>query len=290
MSYEYPYYSISKIRSFMDERNANPLKKWGQNFITDPNTLDFIINSIDKDALTKTNSVAEIGIGLGALTHKLALLNKKLFLFEIDPVYIENMKSMEYFDSANSILYEGDVLNTISNLKDEKIFLTGNLPYYITSEILTTSLKSIPNLTGAIFMVQKEFADRICNEISSLSIFVSAFGKFSFLKKIPPTCFYPKPDASSALIRFTPTNHSFSKMQIDKLELILRTFFWGKRKTIGKSISEAPFLDAKEFNRDYPDLRKEILDSLEKNKIELRLRPEELKVDDYHKILKGLGN
>ena len=79
-------------------------------------------------------------------------------------------------------------------------------------------------------------------------------------------------------------------MQIDKLELILRTFFWGKRKTIGKSIAEAPFLDAKEFNRDYPDLRKEILDSLEKNKIELRLRPEELKVDDYHKILKGLGN
>jgi 16S rRNA (adenine1518-N6/adenine1519-N6)-dimethyltransferase len=94
----------------MDERNANPLKKWGQNFITDPNTLDFIIHSIDKDALAKSNSVAEIGIGLGALTHKLALLNKKLLLFEIDPVYIENMKSMEYFDSANSILYEGDVL------------------------------------------------------------------------------------------------------------------------------------------------------------------------------------
>jgi 16S rRNA (adenine1518-N6/adenine1519-N6)-dimethyltransferase len=289
MSYEYPYYSISKIRAFMDERNANPLKKWGQNFITDPNTLDFIINSIDKDALAKSDSIAEIGIGLGALTHKLALLNKKMFLFEIDPVYIENMKSMEYFDSANTELCEGDVLKTIERLQNEKVFLMGNLPYYITSEILTSSLKSIPQLTGAIFMVQKEFADRICNEISSLSIFVSAFGKFSFLKKISPSCFYPKPDASSALIRFTPANHAYSKMQIDKLELLLKTLFWGKRKTIGKSITEAPFLDSQEFNSAYPNLRQEILDSLAQNKIELRLRPEELKVEDYHRILKRLS-
>ena len=59
MSYEYPYYSISKIRSFMEERNANPLKKWGQNFITDPNTLDFILNSIDKEALVAFYNVGE---------------------------------------------------------------------------------------------------------------------------------------------------------------------------------------------------------------------------------------
>ena len=289
MSYEYPYYSISKIRSFMDERNANPLKKWGQNFIIDPNTLDFIISSIPKESISDSDSIAEIGIGLGALTHKLALIGKKLFLFEIDPVYVENLKTMEYFNSANTVLFEGDVLKTISNLQEEKVFLTGNLPYYITSEILTTCLKTIPRLTGAIFMVQKEFADRICNEISSLSIFVSAFGKFSYLKKIPPTCFYPKPDASSALIRFTPSSASYTKSQIEKLELLLKTFFWGKRKTINKSIAEAPFLDAKEFNSDYPNLRQEILDSLEKNKIELRLRPEELKVEDYHRIIKSLA-
>ena len=289
MSYEYPYYSISKIRSFMDERNANPLKKWGQNFIIDPNTLDFILSSIPKESISDSDSIAEIGIGLGALTHKLALIGKKLFLFEIDPVYVENLKTMEYFNSANTVLFEGDVLKTISNLQDEKVFLTGNLPYYITSEILTTCLKTIPRLTGAIFMVQKEFADRICNEISSLSIFVSAFGKFSYLKKIPPTCFYPKPDASSALIRFTPSSASYTKSQIEKLELLLKTFFWGKRKTINKSIAEAPFLDAKEFNSAYPNLRQEILDSLEKNKIELRLRPEELKVEDYHKIIKSLA-
>lgn len=289
MSYEYPYYSISRIRSFMEERNANPLKKWGQNFIIDPNTLDFIISSIPKESISNSDSIAEIGIGLGALTHKLAILQKKLFLFEIDPVYIENLKTMEYFNSANTVLFEGDVLKTIISIKDEKVFLTGNLPYYITSEIITTCLKTIPRLTGAIFMVQKEFADRICNEISSLSIFVSAFGKFTYLKKISPTCFYPKPDASSALIRFTPSSANYTTSQIEKLELLLKTFFWGKRKTINKSIAEAPFLDSIEFNSDYPNLRQEILDSLEKNKIELRLRPEELKVEDYHRIIKSLA-
>lgn len=289
MSYEYPYYSISRIRSFMEERNANPLKKWGQNFIIDPNTLDFIISSIPKESISNSDSIAEIGIGLGALTHKLAILQKKLFLFEIDPVYIENLKTMEYFNSANTVLFEGDVLKTIISIKDEKVFLTGNLPYYITSEIITTCLKTIPRLTGAIFMVQKEFADRICNEISSLSIFVSAFGKFTYLKKISPTCFYPKPDASSALIRFTPSSANYTTSQIEKLELLLKTFFWGKRKTINKSIAEAPFLDSIEFNSDYPNLRQEILDSLEKNKIELRLRPEELKVEDYHGIIKSLA-
>jgi len=288
MSYEYPYYSISKIRSFMDERSANPLKKWGQNFITDPNTLDFIIHSIDKEALSHSDSIAEIGVGLGALTHKLARIQKKLFLFEIDPIYIENMKSMEYFNSTNSVLFEGDVLENINKLKNEKVYLTGNLPYYITSEIITSSLKSVLNLTGAIFMVQKEFADRICNEISSLSIFVSAFGKFSYLKKISPSCFYPKPEASSALIQFTPGKKRYSKTQIEKFELLLRTIFWGKRKTIGKSISEAPFLDSNEFNADYPNLRLEILNSLSENQIELRLRPEELKIEEYHQVLELL--
>lgn len=288
MSYEYPYYSISKIRSFMDERNANPLKKWGQNFITDPNTLDFIIHSMDKEALSQSDSIAEIGIGLGALTHKLALHQKKLFLFEIDPVYIENMKSMEYFHSTNSVLFEGDVLENINKLENEKVYLMGNLPYYITSEIITSCLKSVHNMTGAIFMVQKEFADRICNEISSLSIFVSAFGKFSYLKKVSPSCFYPKPDASSALIRFTPSQKRYSKTKIEKFELLLRTIFWGKRKTIGKSISEAPFLDSNEFNTNYPHLRQEILNSLSENQIELRLRPEELKIEDYHRVLELL--
>ena len=113
MSYEYPYYSVSRIRSFMEERSANPLKKWGQNFITDPNTLDFIVNSIDKEVLANSDSMAEIGIGLGALTHKLALFHKKMFLFEIDPVYIENMKSLEYFQNADVVLFEGDVLENI---------------------------------------------------------------------------------------------------------------------------------------------------------------------------------
>ena len=238
--------------------------------------------------LANSDSMAEIGIGLGALTHKLALFHKKMFLFEIDPVYIENMKSLEYFQNADVVLFEGDVLENIGKLKNEKVFLTGNLPYYITSEILTSTLKSIPKLTGAIFMVQKEFADRICSEISSLSIFLSAFGKFSFLKKISPSCFYPKPDASSALIRFTPRAHTYSNSQIEKFELLLKTFFWGKRKTIGKSIAEAPFLDSKEFNTDYPNLREEILNALGKNKIELRLRPEELKIEDYHRVLELL--
>ena len=63
---------------------------------------------------------------------------------------------MEYFNSANTVLFEGDVLKTIISIKDEKVFfLTGNLPYYITSEIITTCLKTIPRLTGAIFMVQR---------------------------------------------------------------------------------------------------------------------------------------
>lgn len=269
----------------MKENNANPLKKWGQNFITDPNVIDFIMNTIDKNILEKSNSVAEIGIGLGALTHKLTTLPKKLFLFEIDPVFIKNMKLMQYFQSTNAELCEGNVLENIGILQNETVFLLGNLPYYITSEILTSSLKTIPNITGGIFMVQKEFADRICKEKSSLSIFLTAFGKFTILKKISPSCFYPKPEASSALILFTPTSHSYSKSQLFKFELLLKTLFWGKRKTISKSIAEAPFLDSIEFNTNYPNLRQEILNSLSKNNIKLRLRPEQLTIEDYHNIL-----
>lgn len=285
MNFNYPYFSISRIKSFLSEKNASPLKKWGQNFLIDPNTIDFIISSIQNHSAEKADTLIEIGPGLGALTHRLSEFGKPLLVYEIDPIYVSNLKEAEYIRQENLSIIEGDVLKTFSSTNNS-IYLIGNLPYYITSDIIIHCLKSINSLSGMFFMVQKEFAERICKEISSLSIFASIFGKFEFVRTVSPGCFYPKPEASSALIKFTPHPEPICGLaKISTAELFLKSVFWGKRKTIQKSISDSPFL-LSETSSEFDSIKANIITALNENNIPLSKRPEELTIQQFHTIIR----
>lgn len=277
MNFEYPYYSVSRIKDFFKESDAMPRKKWGQNFLIDPNTIQFIWNQIPTELGSNTKHFLEIGPGLGALTYRIFEAEKKVSVFEIDRVLIQNLKNLEL---PIHKIYEGDVLETILQIEKEEYILVGNLPYYISTDIILTCLKNIPELKFAVFMLQKEFAERICKEISSISMYVLAFGKFKYLKTISANCFFPKPDASSALVSFTPNEKKYSNEKIAKYELFLKSIFWGKRKTIFKSISDSPFLDV--------EIRTYLLDFLNEEKNLLNKRPEELDVEVYLKILESI--
>ncbi|MCB1190178.1 MAG: ribosomal RNA small subunit methyltransferase A [Leptospiraceae bacterium] len=286
MSYNiYPYFKISEIKRFMQENEGNPRKKWGQNFLIDPNILELIMGLLPKEELNSIEIVSEFGSGLGALTHYLESLNKECYLFEIDPILVKNLQRV-YQDSHKIKIIEGDVLKNIEFISEKSVYILGNLPYYITSPIITKTLKEIKYLKGAIFMVQKEFAYRLCNEISSFSVFANYFGEFHLKKNVSRKCFFPSPSTESSIIQYFPNRgKKIEKNRIDIMEIILKSIFWGKRKSIFKSVREAPFWNESEIKFKFPDLQKKVLLSMEKCGLNPSYRPEELSKKDYYCLI-----
>ncbi|MCB1141722.1 MAG: ribosomal RNA small subunit methyltransferase A [Leptospiraceae bacterium] len=248
----YLFFSPKKIRTYLEEKKAAPLKKWGQNFLIDRNIARMIIESPPKETIDSVDSLIEIGPGLGALTHMLLTMNKPLSVFEIDPVMIETLIHTPEFQLESFRIFEGDVLENLQKISDQTFYCFGNLPYYISSEILSTLMKTCPNCKGGVFLLQKEFAERISGEHSSLSVFLGAFGNWKILKHIKGSSFYPPPKAVSSVLQYTPlVTPKISVRNVPYLEKILRGFFWGKRKTMDRILIDSPFLqEEKEILKD----------------------------------------
>lgn len=283
MKESFSYFNKGNINHFLSEKKGAPLKKWGQNFLIDKNIVEIIVQSLPENLLSEITSIAEIGPGLGAITHRLIEFNKTVYLFEIDPILIDNLKDHDY-NIAPFILIEGDVLKNLNILDNESFFCFGNLPYYISTDILTSLVLQCPNLKAGIFMLQKEFINRITRENSSISIFLSIFGTWKHIKNVSSSCFYPSPKAESSLIFYEKhIDRILSDPEIEVLQIILRSFFWGKRKTIQKNIKDSPFLN--KFNRN------EIIEAvLQIDNLTGQERAEDIKKESYYKIAKIINS
>ena len=250
-----------------------PKKSLGQNFLIDQN----IINKIS--SLTKINNkiVLEIGAGTGNLSSGILKQSpKKFFAIEKDKELFLNLKK-QFKDKI--ILINNDILEFDEySLSKDKLTVFGNLPYNISTEILS---KWIINLKDDNFwfdsltlMFQKEVANRILAKSNT-----STYGRLTVLANwkldiekicdISPSCFSPRPKVESSLLFFKPKKY-FPKLKNSKnLEIITRTFFNQRRKMIKKPYNQL-------FNGD-----KNILEKLNLN---LNLRPQNLKLTDYYKI------
>ena len=247
-------------------------KSLGQNFLTDRNILETIVNIIPINKKT----ILEIGPGTGNLTSFILKKNpKKIFVIEKDNNLAENLNNT--FKDQLTIIND-DVLNIDENLLfNEKVTVFGNLPYNISTEILT---KWIINLKDSfwfdhlVLMFQKEVADRIIATYNN-----STYGRLSILanwklnvKKIcdiKPESFSPKPKVDSSLLFFSP-KQDFHKIKNPKnLEKITRIFFSQRRKMLKKPFNQL-------FNGD-----QKILDKLQ---IDLNLRPQNLDFNTYYKL------
>lgn len=238
----FPYYKPTEIRRILSEHNANPKKSWGQNYLIDPNIIEPLFVDISEQIPSNTETLAEIGMGLGALTHKILDLGKPTFLLEIDPVSCKIFREGLGSSYENWQLMEGDCRDHLSTLAGKHPFVFGNLPYYITSEIITDCLEKIPDLTGFLFLVQKEFGERIVNEISSLSVFIRGFGNVRKSKLVKKGSFYPAPKIDSLFLFFETYRHPIlaNSREIAYFSAMLRACFWGKRKKIATSLRDCP--------------------------------------------------
>ena len=251
-------------------------KSLGQNFLFDKNILKIIVNCAD----IKDKNILEIGPGTGNLTIEIIKKKpKKILLIEKDKTLLFELKK-KYSEEITYI--HDDVLNINENLlSKDKLTVFGNLPYNISTEILT---KWILNLNSKIWfdklilMFQKEVADRIISKFNT-----STYGRLSIIcnwklniKKIidiKPNSFWPKPKVDSSLLVFTPKKNFFKLENPKNIEYITRVFFNQKRKKIKKPFNQL-FNDANQI--------------AERLNIDLNLRPQNLNHQDYYSIAKEL--
>ncbi len=251
-------------------------KSLGQNFLIDKNILKIIINCAD----IKDKNILEIGPGTGNLTTEIIKKKpKKFLLIEKDKTLLLQLKK-KY--SEEIICIHEDVLKINENLlSKEKLTVFGNLPYNISTEILT---KWILNLNSKIWfeklilMFQKEVADRITSKFNT-----SSYGRLSIISNwkldiekiidIKPNSFWPKPKVDSSLLIFTPKKNFFKLESAKTIEYITRIFFNQKRKKIKKPFNQL-FKNSEQI--------------AEKLNIDLNLRPQNLNHQDYYSIAKEL--
>ena len=224
------------ITQLLEEYSLAPLKKFCQNFLCDKN----IIQKIAAAAVPEQGLVLEIGPGLGALTQALARRAGKVVAIEIDEGMVkvlgETLKEYDNVTVLNDDILKTN-LHTISRnyFNDEKFYVVGNLPYYITSKCILSVLESGLPIQNVTVMVQKEVAQRLAarpgdSNYGALTASVNYFGGAQSLFDVSRTCFLPKPDVDSAVIQI----HMEKALPVDREAYVrtVRGLFAMRRKTV----------------------------------------------------------
>tara|TARA_B100001173_G_scaffold308576_1_gene319133 strand:+ start:1421 stop:2206 length:786 start_codon:yes stop_codon:yes gene_type:complete len=253
-------------------------KSLGQNFLTDRDILKQIVNL----SSIKDKTILEVGPGTGNLTSYILKKNpKRLFVIEKDNDLAENLKNT--FKDQLTVIND-DILNIDENLlSNEKITVFGNLPYNISTEILSKWIINLKDnfwFDHLILMFQKEVADRIISKFNT-----STYGRLSILSNwklnikkicdIKPRSFSPRPKIDSSLLFFSPKSNFYKIENPKNLEKITRIFFNHRRKMLKKPFNQI-------FNGD-----QRVLDKL---KIDLNLRPQNLDFNTYYKLTSEYEN
>ena len=247
-------------------------KSLGQNFLVDKNVIDKIVNTVS----ITDNEILEVGPGTGNLTREILKKNpSKMYLIEKDTFLAESLN--EVVDERVKIFNDDILQFEESSLSKNKVKVFGNLPYNISTEILSnwiTNLKDDYWFSDLILMFQKEVADRILAKFNT-----SAYGRLSILANwklnmqkicdISPESFSPRPKIQSTLIHFTPKKKFIEIKDPINLEKITRIFFSHRRKMLKKPFSQI-------FNGN--------TELLDKFNLDLNLRPQNLDFDTYYKL------
>lgn len=222
-------------------------KKFGQNFLIDTHVLEKIISQAE---ITEEDVVLEIGPGIGTMTQYLCENAKKVIAVEIDsslmPILAETLAEYDNVKVINQDILKMDINRLVQEENEGRpIKVVANLPYYITTPIIMELLEKKVNIDSITVMVQKEVAQRIqskagTKEYGAISLAVQYYAEPKIVANVPPNCFMPRPNVSSAVIRMklhkTPVVSVKSEEQLFKL---IRASFSQRRKTLINGIGNS---------------------------------------------------
>lgn len=268
-------YSPAEATKILQEYEFNFKKKFGQNFIVDENIIDGIIN---KASIKENSLVIEVGPGSGALTYKLCQKVKNVVCFEIDETLKEilnnNLQEFNNVDIIFKDFLKVDLKSILQNYEYENLYLIANLPYYITTPIITKVIDENIDIDKMVVMVQKEVGDRFkakpnTKNYNSLSVFLQYNFEVNKIMDVSRNVFLPKPNVDSEVIEFVKKEKAMVK-DLNKFYRLVKDSFTQKRKTLRNNL------------KGYELEKIEII--LNKYGYDLSVRAEQLSIDIFIEI------
>lgn len=266
----------SEIKKILEENNISVKKQYGQNFLMDDNIIKKIceISNIDKET-----NVIEIGPGLGFLTKELSQRAKQVLCYEVDGDMIKILTNK--FSSSNVVIKYQDFLKANIDEDIKKIFssdnviVVANLPYYITTAILTKILNESKYIKQLTVMMQEEVAQRICGtpstkDYNALSVLIQYYTNTTNAIKVPSSVFFPAPKVDSSVVLIKKKDTITNKVLDEKyFKTFIYTIFAQRRKTLINNLKKLPKFDYEKTSEIFNELN-----------IDLSVRAEKLSVDE----------
>ncbi|MCK1211297.1 16S rRNA (adenine(1518)-N(6)/adenine(1519)-N(6))-dimethyltransferase RsmA [Streptococcus uberis] len=280
-------YSVT--RAVLDRHGFTFKKSFGQNFLTDTNILQKIVDTAEID---RNVNVIEIGPGIGALTEFLAENAAEVMAFEIDdrliPILADTLRDFDNVQVINQDILKSDLQSQIKQFKnpDLPLKVVANLPYYITTPILMHLIESKIPFQEFVVMMQREVADRISAEpntkaYGSLSIAVQYYmtAKVAFI--VPKTVFVPAPNVDSAILKMVRRPEPLIEVtDEDFFFRVAKVGFVHRRKTLWNNLTS-------HFGKT-EEIKAKLTQALELADIKPSIRGEALTIPQYGKLADAL--
>jgi 16S rRNA (adenine1518-N6/adenine1519-N6)-dimethyltransferase len=236
-------YKPSDLQAFLKERGLFAKKGLSQNFLIDGNIIQKII---DASEIRPGDFVIEIGPGPGALTQGLLDRGAHVLAIEMDAVFAEALLRLQTEDKRLTVVRE-DILKfplveTLQKRQGKKAKIVANLPYHITTPILTLLLPQYLLIDSLTIMVQKEFADRMASpkgtpEYSSFTVFLQFYASLDKSFTVSPNCFFPKPRVHSAVVH-CKLHPALLSEGVEGFFKMTRTAFGQRRKMLRSTLKD----------------------------------------------------
>ncbi len=230
----------TKLKQYLSQNHLFPKKSLSQNFLIDNNIRDKILGASN---LAKGDVVVEIGPGPGILTEALLQYGVFVIAIEKDRHFAKSLQEKNY---KNLLVFAEDFLSfplketLLSYCGEKKAKIVANIPYQITSPIITKVLPLYDVISSVTLMVQHEIAERITAKEGSkkygrLSIFAKLYSNPSYIFKVSPSCFYPRPKVYSAILQMVlhqPPQEIGENQHCESFESFVKLAFQNRRKTL----------------------------------------------------------
>ncbi len=231
---------MQDLRTTLQKHGFEFKKQFGQNFISDNNLLSSIVTA---SGIDENTTVVEIGCGAGTLTRAIAEKAKKVYAFDVDkdlqPVLAETLAGLE---NVEVIFRDFNKIN-LAELEAEigEYTVVANLPYYITTPLVTKLLEEGEKVQGLSIMVQEEVAERFCAredtpEYGAITAGIALKGEAKIVKRVSRNMFYPRPNVDSAVVKITFQRGRISVKSEKAYRQTVKCAFLNRRKTLENNL------------------------------------------------------
>ena len=234
---------MDKIRDVLKKHGFTFKKSLGQNFITDENLLDAIAEAAE---IGKEDTAVEIGCGAGTLTRALSKKAGRVVAYEVDrdlqPVLAETLAVCENVE----VVFRDFSKENLSALQKEigEYTVVANLPYYVTTPIVTRLLEEGVGVKGVCVMVQQEVAERFCAkentpEYGAITAAIALRGKAKIVKRVGRNMFFPAPNVDSAVVKIDFIENALPVKSKEMYRKTVRCAFLNRRKTLENNLMKS---------------------------------------------------